>query len=136
MTNHDHKDFDRPMRVAVVGSRGYADLDEVRAYVRSLPEGTIIISGGAKGVDAAAEEAGGRRGHVVESYRPDYVTHGGKLAPIMRNKTIAERCDRMVAFYDGNSRGTAHAIECATKLGKPVEVRKAQVFARNGKRLS
>lgn len=132
----EKKDFDRPMRVAVVGSRGYADLDEVRSYVRSLPEGTTIVSGGARGVDAIAEEAAGQRGHAVESYRPDYAKHGGKVAPIMRNKTIAEKCDRMVAFYDGNSRGTAHAIECATKLGKPVEIRKAQVFARNGKRLS
>jgi hypothetical protein len=68
------------MRVAVVGSRGYSDLDEVRGYVRSLPDGTIIVSGGAHGVDAAAEEAAGQRGHVVESYRPDYAKHGGLLA--------------------------------------------------------
>jgi predicted Rossmann fold nucleotide-binding protein DprA/Smf involved in DNA uptake len=42
-------------RVAIIGSRDYPDLERVRAYVRRLPTGTVFISGGARGVDSAAE---------------------------------------------------------------------------------
>jgi YspA, cpYpsA-related SLOG family len=122
-------------RVAIVGSRGFANLRQVREYVRSLAPDVIVVSGGARGVDAIAEEEAGKLGLTLESYRPDYAKHG-KRAPLERNVTIAEKCDRMVAFHDGNSRGTAHAIECARVLNRPVEVITAHVMARSGKRLS
>lgn len=127
-------------RVAIVGSRGYSDLHEVWDFVRSLPPGTVVVSGGAKGVDAEAEEAAGECGLEVLSLRPDYAALG-KRAPLERNVSIAKACDRMVAFHDGNSRGTAHAIECAKAEGKPVEVRKAKQrgggheMYRDGKRI-
>ncbi len=41
-------------RVAIVGSRAHPNLDLVREYVRSLPPGTVVISGGAAGVDSVA----------------------------------------------------------------------------------
>ncbi len=44
-------------RVAIVGSRNYTRLGEVHDYVSGLPQGTIIVSGGAIGVDEAAERA-------------------------------------------------------------------------------
>jgi hypothetical protein len=35
------------MREAIVGSRDYPDLEEVMAYVGTLPFGTVVVSGGA-----------------------------------------------------------------------------------------
>lgn len=118
-------------RVAIVGSRRYPDLSEVAEFVSNLPKGTIIVSGGAQGVDATAEEAAGVYGFEVESYRPDYAKHG-KGAPLMRNKKIAEKCDRMIAFWDGNSRGTLHAITCAEVLRKPVTIRRVRQRGSHG----
>ena len=113
-------------RVAIVGSRKYADLDAVRAYVDALPINVAVISGLAEGVDLVAISAAINRGMIGvevpvhnEAYR-----RLGKGAYFARNAVIAELCTRMVAFWDGESRGTAHAIECAKKLGKPVEVRR------------
>lgn len=54
------------MKIAIVGSRDYHDLAAVWRYVESLPEDTVIVSGGARGVDAAAEMAAKSRGMETE----------------------------------------------------------------------
>jgi hypothetical protein len=46
-----------PATVAIVGSRYFPRLDAVTLFVNSLMPGTLVISGGAKGVDKAAENA-------------------------------------------------------------------------------
>jgi len=109
------------MRIAIVGSREYADLWRVPAFVRGLAEGDVVISGGAFGVDTLAANVARTVGLVVIECLPDYATHG-RRAPLVRNKQIAQHCERMVAFWDGESTGTAHAIRCARELGRAVEV--------------
>lgn len=108
-------------RVAIVGSRDYADLERVRAYVRALPLDTVIVSGGARGVDTAAEMAAKDRGMRVLIHLPDYGAHG-RSAPLVRNDAIIRDCHRLVAFWDGRSRGTLDAARRARAAGKPVEV--------------
>ena len=110
-------------RVAIVGSRGFRDLAAVDAYVRNLPEDACIISGGAAGVDQVAEIAAIKYGRAWQVIRPDYAKHG-RGAPKLRNRRIAEECTRMVAFWDGDSPGTANAVTHAVELGKPVEIRR------------
>lgn len=112
------------MRVAIVGSRDFHDLDAVRAYVAALPAGATVISGGARGVDSTAEQAARARGLKVETYPADWDEHG-KSAGMIRNATIARRCDRLVAFWDGKSKGTKNTILRARNFGKPVEIIKA-----------
>jgi len=36
---------------------------------------------------------------------------------------MVEIADRIIAFWDGKSRGTASVIEYAKEIGKPIEVR-------------
>lgn len=109
------------MRIAVVGSRRYPDLEAVKRFVYSLPADTVIVTGGASGVDGEAEVAGAMMGFGLAVFYPDY-DRFGRRAPLIRNKQIAESCDRMVAFWDGKSTGTAHVTAEARKLGKPVEI--------------
>ena len=109
------------MRVAIVGSRNYSDPERVRAYVRKLPPNTVVVSGGARGVDTwAVEEA---KLHLFETvvFPADW-NKWGKSAGYVRNITIVENADRVVAFWDGGSRGTMHTIRLAHKYKKPVEV--------------
>lgn len=108
--------------VAVVGSRDYPDLEGVRAFVRSLPAGTTLVSGGARGVDSAAAEAARERGIPVVVYAADWARLGRAAGPV-RNRSIAEHCDRLVAFWDGESPGTADVVAQARALGREVEVR-------------
>jgi histidinol-phosphate/aromatic aminotransferase/cobyric acid decarboxylase-like protein len=109
------------VKVAVVGSRDVSKsvLERVAAFVSSLPPGTVIISGGARGVDQAAIEAARRAGLPVVVYEPDYATHG-KAAPLVRNLYIVAECDELVAFWDASSNGTMHAIRTAVASGKKV----------------
>lgn len=41
--------------IGVIGSRKYRDMDAVQRFVFDLPAGSVIVSGGAYGVDAEAE---------------------------------------------------------------------------------
>lgn len=109
------------VRVAIVGSRAFPELERVREYVRALPKGTIVVSGGARGVDLAAELEAKRCGLNVCIYYPRWDLHG-KGAGFARNRLIVHNCDRLVAFHDGKSRGTLHTISVAVELGVPYRV--------------
>lgn len=106
------------MKIAVIGSRGIAEIDFSRVAARP---GDVIVTGGAKGVDSLAEAAALASGLEVEVIRPDYARHG-RAAPHIRNREIVARCDRLVAFWDGESRGTKGTVDHARKQGKPVEL--------------
>lgn len=109
------------MKIAIVGSRAFKRLDLVRDYVNSLPEDTVVISGGAAGVDIVAELAARKRKLSVQIFPADWKKFG-KQAGFLRNHDIVTAADAVVAFWDGVSRGTAHTMHLAELAGKPVEV--------------
>lgn len=110
------------MKVAIVGSRGFKALHEVKAFVRDrLAHADVIVTGGAYGVDTAAMEAAKQYGRSMLVHYPDW-THFGKKAGYLRNMKIIEDADVVVAFWDGLSKGTEHAIMIAKKDGKAVQV--------------
>lgn len=109
------------MKIAIVGSRDYPNLKEVVDYVYSLSPDTVIVSGGANGVDQHAEWAAIERGMKVEIYYPDWKRHG-KSAGFIRNEQIVKAADMVVAFWDGKSKGTAHSINLAQKFQKSLQV--------------
>lgn len=106
------------MKLAVIGSRELS-LD-ITPYV---PEGVDeIISGGAKGIDTCAEEYADKKKLSKHIIRPRYDLYPSKVAPIKRNDIIIDLCDEVLAFWDGQSRGTSSTINKAKKKGKPVIV--------------
>lgn len=109
------------MRIAIIGSRNFPHLDWVREYVRALPADAIIVSGGAEGVDSAAELEAARRGLKTQIFRAAWSLHG-RGAGMIRNHDIIQAADRVVAWWDGVSRGTAHSISLCDKYQKPLEI--------------
>lgn len=109
------------MKVAIIGTRT-APGNIATTILRSLPENvTEIVSGGADGVDKAAEEVAGILSLPVRRFLPDYRRYGSR-APLCRNIQIVEYADRVIAFWDGKSRGTRHCIiECINRR-KPVRI--------------
>ena len=105
------------MKIAVIGSRNVtvSDLD---LY---LSEGDEVVSGGARGVDACAAEYAERKGMKLTVFLPKYERYG-RAATIVRNKEIVEYADKVIAFWDGSSKGTLSVIQYAQKTGKPCEV--------------
>jgi YspA, cpYpsA-related SLOG family len=109
------------LRVAIVGSRGYSDLASVREYVRKLPTVTTVVSGGAEGVDREAVETANWCGLAWHVFIADWTKHG-KSAGAKRNAEIVAYCDRLVAFWDGRSKGTKITIDMAKRAGKQCEI--------------
>ncbi len=109
------------MRIAVVGSRDFPRLEEVSAFVRRLPKGTTLVSGGARGVDTAAEEAARSAGIPVEVHEAEWDRHGRRAGPL-RNTRIVQSSDVVVAFWDGRSPGTADTLRKARLARRPVRV--------------
>ena len=105
------------MKVAVVGSRGILAPD-IGAYVSNADE---IVSGGAVGVDSCAAEYAKANGLRLTVFLPQYRLYG-RAAPIVRNKQIVDYADRIVAFWDGKSKGTLSVIKYAEKIGKPCAI--------------
>lgn len=109
------------MKLAIVGSRNWYSPRRVREFVQALPLDTVIVSGGAVGVDSDAEQAARERGMTVEVYKPDWKKHD-RAAGIIRNRQIVDAADKVVAFWDGESRGTKFTIDYARQHGKLQEV--------------
>lgn len=106
------------MKVAVIGSRGLTT-DNLGEY---LPEGTTeIISGGAKGIDTCAREYAVSHGIKLTEVLPEYKKYG-RNAPLLRNISIIERADLVLAFWDGKSRGTKFVIDRCYEVGKRIYI--------------
>ncbi len=112
------------MKIAVVGSRNISMSSE-RFYEllgSLLPdEATEIVSGGARGVDSLAAQFAKMRGLPVREYLPDYKLFG-KIAPLIRNRTIVDNADFVVAIWDGKSRGTLNSIDYTLECNKPLAI--------------
>lgn len=112
-------------RVGIVGSRDYPDMKAVVEYVASLPKSTLIVSGGARGVDRAAVGKAKRMGLATWVFTPNWKREDGSVdmgAGYARNHKIVRSIDRLVAFWDGRSKGTAHTIRLAQDAGIPTKI--------------
>ena len=113
------------MRIAIVGSRNVTVDNEVLSkYVSPTDE---IVSGGAKGVDSCARDYAEKNGIGLTEFLPEYSLYG-RAAPIRRNEKIVDYADKIIAFWDGESRGTLSTIKYAKKLGKECEI----IICKNG----
>ena len=105
------------MKIAVVGSRNIA-VTNIDIYISG---GEEIVSGGAVGVDSCAAEYAKKNGLKLTVFLPQYERYG-RAAPIVRNQEIVDYADKIVAFWNGSSKGTLSVIKYAEKMGKPCEI--------------
>lgn len=116
--------MDARMKLAVIGSRDFADYDLMeRCLLRNFRVEDIdaVISGGARGADTLAARFAGRYGLLLEVIPADWKKYS-RNAGLVRNAEIVERADVLVAFWDGLSRGTRDSITRARLAGKRVMV--------------
>lgn len=109
------------MKIAIIGSR-QAPKTIAADILPYIPvNATEIVSGGAEGVDKAAEDIAASLSLPLRRFLPDYEKYG-RRAPLMRNLEIIAYADEVLAFWDGASRGTMHCIAECIRSGKPVRV--------------
>lgn len=110
------------MKMMISGSRTINDYQLLEAAIAEsgwVP--TEIIAGGSSGVDKLAEQYAERHGLKLTVIRPNWALHK-RGAGLRRNEDMVNACDVLVAVWDGNSPGTAHAVKYARKKGRPVVV--------------
>ena len=105
------------MKIAIVGSRKIL-VSHLENYIL---DGDEIVSGGALGVDSCAAQYAKKNGLTLTVFLPNYERYG-RAAPIKRNKEIVDYADKIIAFWDGKSKGTLSVIQYAEKIKKPCEI--------------
>src|SRR5262245_25689616 len=114
------------MKVLVCGSRSWRAYETIYHWISGFPQGTEFIHGGAPGADSLAGRACREQGYSETPFPARWRSKNGTLdrtAGFVRNlEMLDERPDLVGAFWDGESRGTAHTIEHAKKRGIKVEV--------------
>lgn len=102
------------MKMLIVGSRSINEFD-LSPYVDDKID--TIISGGAVGIDALAEQYADTHGLSKYIMRPRYDLYG-RAAPLKRNEQMVDIADTILVVWDGHSKGTNYTIQYAKKLKK------------------
>jgi hypothetical protein len=117
------------MKLIVAGSRTFQDnallasvLGQHRHHI------TELLHGGARGADRLAFHWAVRHHVRSRCFAADWARFG-KSAGIRRNNQLAQAGDLLIAFWDGQSAGTAHMVQCMQQLGKPVVVIRVEATA-------
>lgn len=107
-------------RVIIAGGRDFTDYQLLRQKCdkiladKSKSSQIVIVSGTARGADRLGERYARERGFQVERYPADWDADGKSAGPI-RNAKMAENADALIAFWDGESRGTYNMIDTAIR---------------------
>lgn len=112
------------MRVIIAGSRSITDINEVKKAINASGwKGNIdtIISGTARGVDQLGEQCADLKKWSKVLFPANW-ERSGRAAGYYRNTDMAEYADRLIAVWDGKSKGTLHMIHSMKELGKAVFV--------------
>lgn len=112
-----------------MGSRAFPNLKMVSDFVNSLPDGSVVISGGAMGVDSIAAITAKNKGLEVVEHLPDLsgCKHNWEFTNryYARNRRIVDDADCIVAFTDNTTGGTWSTIKYARSSKKPYVVHKS-----------
>ena len=110
------------MKTVIAGSRGITDYEYLCKCMKELDfSPTLVISGGAKGVDSLGEWWAQERGILVKVYPANWSKYGCASGHI-RNEEMAKVCDAIVVIWDGRSPGSKGMISLGLKYKRIVKV--------------
>jgi hypothetical protein len=110
------------MKIAIIGSRDFNNyklvIETLESYKSKI---SLVVSGAAKGADSLGEKWAIDNNIQTLIFPADWEKHG-KRAGFIRNEDIIKNCDGVIAFWDGESKGTAHSLSLAEKYNKPSKI--------------
>lgn len=112
------------MKIIIAGSRTFDDfalLEKTMDRLTRKLKKVIVLSGTAEGADALGEKWAYSRWHTVMRYHPEWDRHGKKAGAI-RNAEMVKDADGLIAFWDGESPGTADVLCKARRKGIKVKI--------------
>lgn len=116
-----------PFRVIIAGTRSFNDYELLRDSCNNLlsekqrTHTVVVISGTARGADQMGERYARERGFQLRRFPADWELYG-KSAGHIRNAKMADNADALIAFWDGESKGTKNMIDNARRKGLAVRV--------------
>lgn len=111
------------MRILVCGSREYTDGLRIRDVLGCYwSQNPVIVHGDARGADRIAAEVAEGLGFVTEAHPADWDRHGKRAGYVRNQEMLDTGVDRVIAFWDGESKGTKMMIDLAKKAGVPVSI--------------
>lgn len=108
------------MRIMVTGSRTWSSracIEQALFGCMVKYDGLVVIAGGAPGADRLAAQVCEDLGVQFEEYPADWDGLGPKAGFVRNQAMIEMSIDGVVAFWDGTSKGTRHAVDLAVKRG-------------------
>jgi hypothetical protein len=135
----------RELRIIIAGGRNFDDyqllrkesLKAIASIVKAATgqdktkkELITIVSGGANGADKLGEQFANEHGLKLRKFEANWGRYG-RRAGYMRNVEMAEYAvdkekkeayGALIAFWDGQSKGTKHMIDTAKKMGMDIHV--------------
>ena len=114
-------------KLIVAGGRDFNDYGKAKEEILTLANGPLndyavsIVCGLARGADAMGLAFAVENNVIHYDFPADWDKYG-KRAGILRNEEMGKFADGLLAFWDGQSRGTKHMIEFMKGLGKPVRI--------------
>lgn len=113
------------MRTIIAGSRDFTDYEmfceEVEEFFRLLTTHPTIVSGQARGPDTLAIKYAVENDLRLRCFPAKWDEYG-KSAGYRRNVEMADYAECLLAFWDGESKGTKHMIDIALGKGLIVKV--------------
>ena len=116
-----------PFRVIIAGTRSFNDYELLRDSCNNLlsekqrTHTVVVISGTARGADQIGERYARERGFQLRRFPAKWEQYG-KSAGHIRNAKMADNADALIAFWDGESKGTKNMIDNARRKGLEVRV--------------
>ncbi len=116
------------MKLIVAGGRDFTDTKVMNNVLDTLVRNKTIsndselVCGMARGADITAYNLFISFDNRIHEFPVDWNGPLGKRAGFVRNEQMGDFADKLVAFWDGQSRGTKHMIIYMRGLKKPVHV--------------
>lgn len=116
------------MKVLIAGSRSWSDYTHIRQVMDDVMDMQVeigdpiteVISGTASGADQLGERWAAARNLTISRYPANW-NRDGRAAGYIRNKEMVDsldpKCDMVVVFWDGESRGSQHTITLSETKG-------------------
>jgi len=113
-------------RIIIAGGRDFNNMEILRNALEVNTTGLMantlqIVSGGARGADSLGERLAREHRTNLAVFPAQWEQHG-KSAGYIRNELMAQNADMLIAFWDGQSRGTEHMINLARKYQLEVHI--------------
>jgi hypothetical protein len=110
-------------RIFIGGSRTITDCAAIADRIGRLPRNALVLTSRTSGAAAAVRDAVQKRGLQMEVWTARLDRYPTKEAAYFaRDEEMIRSADRVIAFWDGCSSGTAYELDFARQIGKPVEL--------------